>query len=324
MGRRLHAHCAWPRASGSARAGPRRSVPGRKARGGARVLRPAPDEMDRLEREFVAASQSAAEREAAASASRTGGCARSCWRRGTAGARGGGRRGGAGRSAAASSDARLAVAEAHAALGRQLGAEATAHPGSMWPPYWPARRSPGPLAGDRRDTALDARASPAVVGTFALPTTRRRRSRSARRSDPGRVRQRLRRRAVLRRANAGPGRRKKSDFFGDQRGHSRDGSCSPTGRGVALVRDAHTLVLRARLPIGPRSRSSSRPTCRRQHPHRPGRPHGLYGYWLMSAGGQPAAAWLARRALPGGRRLAPVPLGRGRCWRRRSSAAAPA
>ena len=318
VGRRLHAPSARGRRRvGRARAGRRRSVPGRQAGGGARVLRPAPGQMDRLEREFVAASQAAAEREAARQRVQN--------RRLRALLLGAGvllvlavvagvvavvgqQR--------ASSDARLAVAEAHAALGRQLGAEALGAP-RLDVAALLAREA---VALDRspqtEGTLLSTlERSPAVVATFALPTNS---TPQVAVSPDGRTL------AVSDSVSDGVrfydartralDRRKESDFFGDQPPvYSRDGSLLAYRAGASLVvRDAHTLALRARLPIGPPfTQQFTADVPEGSILIAPDDRTVYYGYWLVSAGGQPAAAWLARWTLPGGRRLAPVLLGRG-------------
>ncbi len=276
-----------------------------------------PDQMDRLEREFVAASQAAAEREAARQRVQN--------RRLRALLLGAGvllvlavvagvvavvgqQR--------ASSDARLAVAEAHAALGRQLGAEALGAP-RLDVAALLAREA---VALDRspqtEGTLLSTlERSPAVVATFALPTNS---TPQVAVSPDGRTL------AVSDSVSDGVrfydartralDRRKESDFFGDQPPvYSRDGSLLAYRAGASLVvRDAHTLALRARLPIGPPfTQQFTADVPEGSILIAPDDRTVYYGYWLVSAGGQPAAAWLARWTLPGGRRLAPVLLGRG-------------
>jgi WD40 repeat protein/DNA-binding SARP family transcriptional activator len=216
----------------------------------------------------------------------------------------------------ASSDARLAVAEAHAALGRQLGADAQTEP----------RLDVAALLA-REAVALDGSAqsegtllstllrSPAVLGTYALPTN----------STPhvaispdggtlavsdgvaGGVRfYDARTRAVRARAL--------SDFAGDQPPvYSADGSLLAYSAIPFLdVRDARTLALRARLAIGP----PYNPALAADVPEGsmlldPDGRTAYYAYWLMNAAGQPAQAYLARWALPSGQALSTVRLGAG-------------
>ena len=78
------------------------------------------------------------------------------------------------------------------------------------------------------------------------------------------------------------------------------------------VRDARTLALRQRLPIGP-------PFVQELTADVPDgsiliAPDGhtvYYGYWMTNSDGQPAQAYLARWSLPSGRRLPTVALGPG-------------
>src|SRR5581483_10255590 len=84
-----------------------------------------------------------------------------------------------------------------------------------------------------------------------------------------------------------------------------------TGLGL-VVRDARTLALRARLTIGPPfTQRLTADVPQGSIVIAPDRRTVSYAYWLMSAGGRPTTAYLARWALPSGRRLATVPLGQG-------------
>ncbi|HJS94434.1 MAG TPA: hypothetical protein VJ741_09235, partial [Solirubrobacteraceae bacterium] len=156
--------------------------------------------------------------------------------------------------------------------------------------------------------------SPAVVATFSLPTNS---TPEVAVSPDGRtlavsdsVSDSVRFYDARTRALAG----QLSDFFGDQPPvYSRDGSLLVYRTGPALaVRDARTLALRARLPIGPPfTQELTADVPEGSILIAPDRRTVYYAYWQMTAGGQPAAAYLARWALPSGRRLATVPLGRG-------------
>jgi WD40 repeat protein/DNA-binding SARP family transcriptional activator len=216
----------------------------------------------------------------------------------------------------ASSDARLAVAEAHAALGRQLGADAQNEP----------RLDVAALLA-REAVALDRSPqsegmllstllrSPAVLGTFALPTNSTPhvaispdgRTVAVSDSVAGSVRFFDARTRVLR-------RREMSDFAGDQPPvYSADGSLLVYSEDPFLeVRDARTLALRARLPIGaPFSQELASDIPEGSTLVAPDGRTVYYAYWLMGGAGQPAQAYLARWALPSGRRLGTVTLGTG-------------
>jgi WD40 repeat protein/DNA-binding SARP family transcriptional activator len=276
-----------------------------------------PDGMDRLEREFVAASRFEADREA--------GRQRAQNRRLRALLVGAGvllvltvvagvvalvgqQR--------ANSDARLAVAEAHAALGRQLGAEALSEP-RLDVAALLAReavvldRSPQ-TEGTLLSTLLR---SPAVIAAFSLLTNStphvavspdgRTLAVSDSVSDTVRFYDARTRTPIGHELN---------DFFGDQPPvYSEDGSLLVYRAGASLaVRDARTLALRQRLPIGapfvqeltadaPNGSILVAPDGRTVY----------YGYWMTNPAGQPAEAYLARWSLPSGKRLPTVALGRG-------------
>jgi WD40 repeat protein/DNA-binding SARP family transcriptional activator len=275
-----------------------------------------PDEMDRLEGEFVAASRAAAEREAARQRVQN--------RRLRALLLGAGvllvLAVVAGVVAVvgqqqASSDARLAVAEARSALGRQLGAEALGAP-RLDVAALLAREAVtldrSPLTEGTLLTTLLR--SPAVVATFSLPTNST--PQVAVSPDGGTlavsdsVSDTVRFYDARTRALGG----QLSDFFGDQPPvYSRDGSLLVYRTGPALaVRDARTLALRARLPIGPPfTQALTADVPEGSILIAPDGRTVYYAYWQMTGGGQPAAAYLARWALPSGRRLVTVPLGHG-------------
>jgi WD40 repeat protein/DNA-binding SARP family transcriptional activator len=216
----------------------------------------------------------------------------------------------------ASSDAQLAVAEAHAALGRQLGAEALgearldvaallAHEAVT------LDRSPQ-TEGNLLSTLLR---SPAVVATYELPTNS---TPHVAVSPDGRtlavsdsISNSVRFYDARTRA---PVERQLSDFFGDQAPtYSADGSILVYRAGPSLVvRDARTLALRTRLAIGtPLTENLSADGAAGSILIAPDGRAVYYAYWLTDPGGQPARAYLARWSLPSGRRLAPVALGRG-------------
>ncbi len=276
-----------------------------------------PDQMARLEREFVTASRAAADREAARQRTQNRrlralllGAALLLILAVAAGvvAVVGQQR--------AASDARLAVAEAHASLGRQLGAEALGAPrldvAALLAREAVALDGSPQTEGTLLSTLLR---SPAVVATFGLPTNS---TPQVAVSPDGRtlavsdsVADSVRFFDARTRAQRA---RTLSDFFGDQPpAYSRDGSLLLYRAGGALVvRDAHTLALRMRLPIGP-------PFMQELTADVPGgsiliapdERTAYYGYWVMDGAGQPATAYLARWAMPGGRALPTIALGHG-------------
>jgi WD40 repeat protein/DNA-binding SARP family transcriptional activator len=317
VGRRLHAHLRVAASEWDARGRDAGELyRGARLAAALEFCAQRPDQMDRLECEFVAASQAAAEREAARQRVQN--------RRlralllgvgvllvlavvaGVVAVVGQQR---------ASSDARLAVAEARSALGRQLGAEALGAPrldvaALLAREAVALDRSPQ-TEGTLLTTLLR---SPAVVATFSLPTNST--PEVAVSPDGGTlavsdsVSDSVRFYDARNRALAG----QLSDFFGDQPPtYSRDGSLLVYRTGPALaVRDARTLALRARLPIGPPfTQELTADVPEGSILIAPDRRTVYYAYWEMSAGGQPSAAYLARWALPSGRRLATVPLGHG-------------
>jgi WD40 repeat protein/DNA-binding SARP family transcriptional activator len=317
VGRRLHAHLRVAASEWHARGRDAGDLyRGARLAAALEFCAQRPDQMDRLEGEFVAASRAAAEREAARQRVQNrrlrvlllgagvllvlavvAGVVAVVGQR------------------QASSDARLAVAEARSALGRQLGAEALGAPrldvaALLAREAVTLDRSPQ-TEGTLLTTLLR---SPAVVATFSLPTNST--PQVAVSPDGGSlavsdsVSDTVRFYDARTRALGG----QLSDFFGDQPPvYSRDGSRLVYRTGPALaVRDAHTLALRARLPIGPPfSQELTADVPEGSILIAPDRRTVYYAYWQMTAGGQPATAYLARWALPSGRRLATVPLGRG-------------
>lgn len=216
----------------------------------------------------------------------------------------------------ASRDARLAVAEAHAALGRQLGAEALNEPRLDVAALlaWEAvalDRSPQ-TQGTLLSTLLR---SPAVLATFSLPTNSTPHvavspdgsTLAVSDSVAGSVRFYNARTRTVRGHML-------SDFVGDQPPiYAGNGALLVySSQPFVVIRDARTLALRQRLPIGP-------PFSQELAADVPDgsilvAPDGhtvYYAYWLMDAAGQPAQAYLARWALPSGRRLDTVDLGAG-------------
>jgi WD40 repeat protein/DNA-binding SARP family transcriptional activator len=317
VGRRLHAHLRVAAGEWDTRGrDPGELYRGARLAAALEFRAQRADQMDSLEREFVAASRAAAERDAA--------------RQRVQNRRLRGLLLGAGvllvlavlagvvavvGQRQASSDARLAVSEAHAALGRQLGAEALSAPrldvaALLAREAVTLDRSPQ-TEGTLLSTLLR---SPAVVATFGLPTNS---TPHVAVSPDGRtlavsdsVANSVRFYDTRTRALAG----QLSDFFGDQAPvYSSDGSLLVYRTGPALaVRDARTLALRARLPIGP-------PFTEELTADIPQgsiliAPDGrtvYYGYWLITAGGQPGAAYVARWSLPSGQPLPTVALGHG-------------
>ncbi len=216
----------------------------------------------------------------------------------------------------ASNDAHLAAAEARAALGRQLGAEAISQPRidvAMLLAREAVRLDRSPQTeGTLLSTLLR---SPAVTGSFALPTGS---SPELGLSPDGHT-------LAVSDANAGVVRFYDTrthraapvpltDFAGDQPPvYSSDGSLLVYPAGMALqVRAARKLTPIAELELD-----------RRFSPQLAGRPPNssilvapngqmVYdAYWLMNAAGQPAGAYLDRWSLPSGRRLPTTRLGSG-------------
>ncbi|MBV9606815.1 MAG: winged helix-turn-helix domain-containing protein [Solirubrobacterales bacterium] len=318
VGRRLHAHLRVTAAEwDSAGRDPGELYRGARLAAALEFCAQRPEQMDRLEREFVTASRAAAEREAARQRLQN--------RRLRALLLGAGLllvlAVLAGVVAVigqqqASSDARLAVADARAALGRQLGAEALGAPrldvaALLAREAVALDRSPQ-TEGTLLSTLLR---SPAVMATFALPTNST--PQVAVSPDGGTLAVSdsvantvrfydARSRALSARAL--------NDFFGDQApSYSPDGSLLAYRTGSELVvRDTATLGVSARLSIGgPFTQALTSDDPDGSLLIAPDDRTVYYGYWVMSAGGQPGQAYLARWALPSGRRLTTVALGDG-------------
>ena len=216
----------------------------------------------------------------------------------------------------ASSDARLALAEAHAALGRQLGEEAVDEP-RLDVAALLARES---VALDRspqtEGTLLSTLLrSPAVLGAFALPTNSMPHvavspdggTVAVSDSVAGSVRFYDARTRALE-------RRELSDFAGDQAPvYSADGSLLVYPSGASLVvRDAQTLAVRQRLSIAaPFNQALAADIPEGSTLIAPDGGTVFYAYWLMDPDGQPAQAYLARWSLPGGAQLGTIGLGVG-------------
>ncbi|HSC03853.1 MAG TPA: BTAD domain-containing putative transcriptional regulator [Solirubrobacteraceae bacterium] len=317
VGRRLHAHLRVAASEWDARGRDAGDLyRGTRLAAALEFCTQRPDQMDRLEGEFVAASRAAAEGEAARQRIQNRRLRALLF--------------GAGvllvlavvagvvavvGQQQASSDARLAVAEARSALGRQLGAEALGAPrldvaALLAREAVTLDRSPQ-TEGTLLTTLLR---SPAVVATFSLPTNSTPQVAVSPDGDTlavsDSVSDSVRFYDSRTRALGG----QLSDFFGDQPPvYSGNGSLLVYRTGPALaVRDARTLALRARLPIGaPFTQELTADVAQGSILISPNGHTVYYAYWQMTAGGQPAAAHLARWALPGGRRLATVALGHG-------------
>ncbi len=275
------------------------------------------DRLDRLEREFVAASRRTAEREAARQRAQN--------RRLRALLLGAGLLlilavvagvvAVVGQRHAASA-ARLAGDEARAALGRQLGAEALGAPrldvAALLAREGVALDRSPQTEGNLLSTLLRA---PAVVATFSAPTNSTPqvavspdgRTLAVSNSVSDTVDFYDTRTRVL-------SDRTLSDFFGDQPAvYSRDGRLLVYRAGTTLaVRDSRKLELEARLPIGtPFAQNLTADLPEGSILISPDERTVYYGYWLLDAGGQPAQAYLARWSLPSGQPLPTVALGRG-------------
>jgi DNA-binding SARP family transcriptional activator/WD40 repeat protein len=216
----------------------------------------------------------------------------------------------------ANNDAHLAAAEARAALGRQLGAEAVNEP-RLDVAMLLAREAVTLDRSQQTEGTLLATLlrSPAVIGTFALPTNSAPqlglspdgRTLAVSDGDADQVRFYDVRTHLVKRSRL-------ADFVGDQPpAYSSDGSLLVYPAGAFLaVRDAHTLARVARLPF--ETLFTQEVTA-----HIPGgsimiapdRRTVYYAYWLIDAAGGPAAAYVDRWSLPGGRRLATTRIGSG-------------
>ena len=216
----------------------------------------------------------------------------------------------------ASTDARLAAAEARAALGRQLGAEAMSEP-RLDVAELLARegvaldRSPQ-TEGTLLQTLLR---SPAVVGTFPLPTSSTPHvavspdGKALAVSDSAANQVRFYDVRTHRRSGHALG-----DFSGDQPPvYSSDGSLLvyPT-RTFLSVRNAHSLALRTRLPLGSSfTHEVTSDISQGSILIAPDKRTAFYGFWLMNAAGQPTTAYLDRWSLASGRRLPALEIGSG-------------
>jgi WD40 repeat protein/DNA-binding SARP family transcriptional activator len=318
VGRRLHAHLRIAAGEWNARGrDPADLYRGARLAGALELCAQHPEEMDRLERAFVAASRSEADREVRRQRTQNRrlralliGAAVLLVLTVVAGAVAviGQQR--------ARSDARLAVAEEHAALGRQLGEEAVNEP-KLDVAALLAREAVALDASPQTEGTLlsTLMRSPAVIATFSMPTN----------STPNvsvapdghtvavadGVADQIRFYDTRTRAPVG---RLLTDFFGDQPPtYSADGSVLVYSAGAFLaVRDARTLSLRKRLLIGPPfSKQQAADVPDASVMIGPGRRTVYYAYWLLNQAGQPTDAYLARWSMPSGRRLPTVRLGSG-------------
>jgi WD40 repeat protein/DNA-binding SARP family transcriptional activator len=216
----------------------------------------------------------------------------------------------------ASSAARRADAEARVALGRQLGAEALNEPRLDMAALLAREAVTLDTSPQTEGTLLSTLLrSPDVLATFSLPTNS---TPHVAISPDGRTL------AVSDTVSGSVhfydtrthdvARQVLSDYVGDQPPiYSPDGSLLVYSSEPSLVvRDARTLAIRQRLAIGPPFRKQLAADI----------PEGstlvapdertvYYAYWLTDPTGQPAGAYLARWALPSGRRLETVRLGEG-------------
>jgi DNA-binding SARP family transcriptional activator/WD40 repeat protein len=216
----------------------------------------------------------------------------------------------------ASSEARLAVAEARSALGRQLGVEALSEPrldvaALLAREAVALDRSPQ-TEGTLLSTLLR---SPGVLATFPLPTNSTPhvaispggRTIAVSDSVAGTVRfYDARTRTLM--------ARRLADFVGDQPPvFSLDGSTLIYPDGSSLVvRDVRTLALRERLAIGPPfSQALAADRTDGSIFVAPGGRTVYYAYWLLDTAGQPRGAYLARWSLPDGRPRPTLRLGTG-------------
>jgi len=214
----------------------------------------------------------------------------------------------------ASNDARLAAAETRAALGRQLGAEAVSEP-RIDVAMLLAREAVTLDRAPQTDGTLLSTLlrSPALIGTFALPTNSAPqlalsadgRTLAVSDGDADEVRFYDTRTHLVQRAPL-------ADFVGDQPPtYSSDGSVLiyPAGAFLA-VRDAHTLALLTKLPF--QSHFTQEVTADIPDGSiliAPDRRTVYYAYWILNAAGHPTAAYVDRWSLPSGRRLSTTRIG---------------
>ena len=318
VGRRLHAHLRVAAGEWDARGrDPADLYRGARLAGALEFCAQHAEEMDRLEREFVTASRSEADREVRRQRTQNRrlralliGAAVLLVLTVVAGAVAviGQQR--------ASSDARLAVAEEHAALGRQLGEEALSEPRLDVAALLAREAVALDISPQTEGTLLSTlMRSPAVIATFSMPTNSAPQVSVA---PDGRtvavadgVADQVRFYDTRTRALVG---RVLNDFFGDQPPtYSGDGSVLVYSAGAFLaVRDARTLALRKRLLIGPPfSKQLTADIPDGSILIGPGQRTVYYAYWLLGQAGQPTDAYLARWSMPSGRRLPTVQLGSG-------------
>ncbi len=320
VGRRLHGHLREAAAEWDARG----RDPGDLYRG-ARLAAALDfsaqhaDAMDRLEREFVTASRAEADRETRRQRSQNRRLRALLTGTGTlllltvvAGVLAiiGQRQ--------ASIDASLAEAEAHAALGRELGAEAL-NESRLDVAALLARQA---VALDRspqtEGTLLSVLLrSPAVIGTLSLPADSAPqvavspdgRTLAVSDSAAGQV-------SLYDAGNDAPAGQVVSDFRGDQPPtYSEDGSLLvyPSASGSSLVvRDARTMAIRELLPIpAPFSQQLATDIPGGSIAISPDLQFVYYAYWLAAPAGQPMEAYLSRWSLSTAESLPTIRLGSG-------------
>jgi len=216
----------------------------------------------------------------------------------------------------ANSDAHLAVSEEHAALGRQLGEEALNEPRLDLAALLAREAVALDRSPQTEGTLLSTlMRSPAVIATFSLPTNSAPHVSVAPDGHTVAVADSVadqvrfydtRTRALV--------ARPLTDFFGDQPPtYSAEGSTLIYSAGAFLaVRDAHTLALRRRLLIGPPfNKQSTADVPDASILIGPGQRTVYYAYWLLNSADQPTDAYLARWSLPTGRRFPTARLGSG-------------
>ncbi len=216
--------------------------------------------------------------------------------------------------------ARAAAADARAALGRQLGTEAVTEP-SLDLAMLLAREAVTLNRSDQTEGSLLSTLlrTPAVIRSFALPAGAPDRLAL---SPDGRT-------LAVGDANAGTlrfydpldrsaGARSLTDFSGDQAPvYSADGTMlvyrTQRAGGQRLeVRDAGTLALRRELQLDPGyAAESTADIPNGSIAVDPGGQFVLYAYWALDASGHPAAAYVDRWSLPGGRLDGRVSIGDG-------------
>jgi DNA-binding SARP family transcriptional activator/WD40 repeat protein len=317
-GRRLHAHLRVASAEWDARGrDPGDLYRGARLAGALDFCAQHGDEVDRPEREFVAASRAEAERETQRQRFQnrrlrgllagTGALLILTVVAGVMAILG---------QRKASIDARLAVAEAHAALGRQLGAEAI-NESRLDVAALLAREGVGfDRSAQTEGTLLSVLLrSPAVIGALSLSADSAPQvavspdGRTLAVSDSAAGQVRLydaRSRAPLGQAV--------SDFRGDQPPtYSGDGSLLVyPSSGALVVRDAGTMAMRKRLPIpAPFRQQLTADIPDGSIAITPDRQLVYYAYWLVGPAGQPTNAYLSRWSLASGRSLPTVRLGPG-------------